>query len=47
MAFSRIGLWAFDLIQVKQLQVSLEEHPERNTLWVEPTLDRLFRSDQS
>lgn len=32
MAFSRIGLWSFDLIQVKQLQVSLEEHPERNTL---------------
>ena len=32
MAFSRIGLWSFDLIQTKQLQVSLEEHPERNTL---------------
>ncbi|KAF9511452.1 hypothetical protein BS47DRAFT_1318902 [Hydnum rufescens UP504] len=32
MALSRIGLWSFDLIQVKQLQISLEQHPQRNTL---------------
>ena len=34
MALSRIGLWSFDLIQVKQLQICLEEHPQRNTLYV-------------
>ncbi|KAF8311246.1 hypothetical protein DL93DRAFT_1490841 [Clavulina sp. PMI_390] len=32
MALSRIGLWSFDLIQMKQLQLSLEDHPRRNTL---------------
>ncbi|GJJ15663.1 hypothetical protein Clacol_009941 [Clathrus columnatus] len=32
MAFSRIGLWSFDLIQTKQLQNALLTHPRRNTL---------------
>ncbi|KAK4048612.1 hypothetical protein OIO90_005782 [Microbotryomycetes sp. JL221] len=32
MALSRIGLWAFDLCQLKLLQVSLEQHPRRNAL---------------
>ncbi|KAK7021892.1 hypothetical protein VNI00_017181 [Paramarasmius palmivorus] len=32
MALSRIGLWAFDLIQTKQLQTALTAHPRRNTL---------------
>jgi len=32
MAASRVGLWSFDLIQVKQLQETLADHPRRNTL---------------
>jgi iron-regulated transporter 1 len=32
MALSRIGLWAFDLIQTKQLQIALITHPKRNSL---------------
>jgi len=35
MAASRVGLWSFDLIQVKQLQETLADHPRRNTLSVE------------
>lgn len=29
-AASRIGLWAFDLVQLKELQLSLDNHPKRN-----------------
>ncbi|KAI0354576.1 hypothetical protein OH77DRAFT_1404701 [Trametes cingulata] len=32
MILSRIGLWAFDLCQLKELQLALAEHPRRNTL---------------
>ncbi|EPQ52787.1 hypothetical protein GLOTRDRAFT_79978 [Gloeophyllum trabeum ATCC 11539] len=32
LALSRIGLWAFDLCQLKELQVSLADHPRRNAL---------------
>lgn len=32
MALSRIGLWSFDLIQTKQLQIALTSHPRRNAL---------------
>ncbi|KAK4050131.1 hypothetical protein OIV83_003702 [Microbotryomycetes sp. JL201] len=32
MAMSRIGLWAFDLCQLKLLQTLLEQHPRRNAL---------------
>lgn len=32
MAASRVGLWSFDLIQLKQLQEALVNHPRRNTL---------------
>ncbi|KZP26835.1 hypothetical protein FIBSPDRAFT_1040578 [Athelia psychrophila] len=32
MAFSRIGLWMFDLAQLQILQESLESHPRRNRL---------------
>jgi iron-regulated transporter 1 len=32
MAFSRIGLWMFDLTQLQILQESLESHPRRNRL---------------
>jgi solute carrier family 40 (iron-regulated transporter), member 1 len=35
MAASRVGLWSFDLIQVKQLQDTLANHPRRNTLSVD------------
>jgi hypothetical protein len=34
MAASRVGLWSFDLIQVKQLQETLANHPRRNSLYV-------------
>lgn len=34
MSASRVGLWSFDLIQVKQLQETLAEHPRRNALYV-------------
>lgn len=30
MAASRIGLWAFDLCQLKELQLALDHHPRRN-----------------
>lgn len=42
MALSRIGLWSFDLIQVKQLQLSVEEHPRRNTMYVVPPFGTIF-----
>ncbi|KAH9487158.1 Solute carrier family 40 member 1 [Psilocybe cubensis] len=32
MAISRIGLWSFDLCQLKLLQLTLADHPRRNTL---------------
>ncbi|KAK0203400.1 iron transporter [Desarmillaria ectypa] len=32
MAFSRVGLWMFDLAQLQILQEVLEHHPRRNTL---------------
>ncbi|KAF8964558.1 polyketide synthase [Flammula alnicola] len=32
MAVSRIGLWSFDLCQLKLLQRTLADHPRRNTL---------------
>ncbi|KAH8924579.1 hypothetical protein BT69DRAFT_1280461 [Atractiella rhizophila] len=32
LALSRIGLWAFDLAQLKQLQTSLQGHTKRNAL---------------
>ncbi|WWC91485.1 uncharacterized protein L201_006431 [Kwoniella dendrophila CBS 6074] len=31
-ALSRIGLWSFDLCQLKELQVALDSHPKRNLL---------------
>lgn len=34
MTFSRIGLWAFDLCQLKELQLALATHPRRNSLYV-------------
>ncbi|KAI9057750.1 hypothetical protein FKP32DRAFT_1583054 [Trametes sanguinea] len=32
MMLSRIGLWAFDLCQLKELQLALAAHPRRNSL---------------
>ncbi|KAJ3551118.1 hypothetical protein NM688_g4920 [Phlebia brevispora] len=32
MALSRIGLWAFDLCQLKELQTALVDHPRRNAI---------------
>ncbi|KAI0652481.1 Ferroporti-1 [Trametes meyenii] len=32
MMLSRIGLWAFDLCQLKELQMALAAHPRRNSL---------------
>lgn len=32
MAISRIGLWSFDLAQVKVLQTTLQDHPRRNSI---------------
>ncbi|KDQ53177.1 hypothetical protein JAAARDRAFT_197661 [Jaapia argillacea MUCL 33604] len=32
MALSRIGLWAFDLCQLKELQTALADHPRRNAI---------------
>ena len=32
MALSRIGLWSFDLAQLKCLQLALNDHPRRNAL---------------
>jgi len=32
MALSRIGLWAFDLCQLKELQTTLATHPRRNSI---------------
>lgn len=34
MALSRIGLWSFDLCQLKELQQALDSHPEKNALCV-------------
>ncbi|GAA6000247.1 uncharacterized protein JCM10292_004052 [Rhodotorula paludigena] len=32
MALSRVGLWSFDLAQLKELQQALDEHPRRNAI---------------
>ncbi|CCM05685.1 uncharacterized protein FIBRA_07916 [Fibroporia radiculosa] len=32
MMLSRIGLWAFDLCQLKELQMALSDHPRRNAI---------------
>ncbi|GAA5840724.1 hypothetical protein JCM5353_005745 [Sporobolomyces roseus] len=32
MALSRIGLWSFDLCQLKELQQALDDHPRKNTI---------------
>lgn len=32
MGLSRIGLWSFDLCQLKELQQALDTHPEKNAL---------------
>lgn len=32
MALSRIGLWSFDLAQLKELQQALDDHPNRNSM---------------
>lgn len=29
---SRVGLWAFDLCQLKELQMALATHPRRNAM---------------
>jgi len=43
MAFSRIGLWMFDLAQLQILQESLESHPRRNRLTsFQYTLQNMF-----
>jgi iron-regulated transporter 1 len=34
MILSRVGLWSFDLVQTKELQLSLADHPDRNSLCV-------------
>lgn len=39
MTFSRIGLWAFDLCQLKELQLALATHPRRNSLCVHASDD--------
>ena len=43
MAASRIGLWAFDLCQLKELQLSLNNHPKRNRLYVPLSLSHTFQ----
>ncbi|KAH9935560.1 uncharacterized protein B0H18DRAFT_416644 [Fomitopsis serialis] len=43
MMLSRIGLWAFDLCQLKELQLALASHPRRNAMWA--TYCSLFCSD--
>ena len=32
MALSRIGLWSFDLAQLKELQQASDDHPNRNSM---------------
>ncbi|GAA5950123.1 hypothetical protein JCM3765_004204 [Sporobolomyces pararoseus] len=32
MALSRVGLWSFDLCQLKELQEALNDHPRKNTI---------------
>jgi len=32
LALSRVGLWAFDVVQLTQLQIALATHPRRNAL---------------
>ncbi|GAA5851103.1 hypothetical protein JCM8547_004133 [Rhodosporidiobolus lusitaniae] len=32
MALSRIGLWSFDLAQLKELQEALDDHPRKNSI---------------
>ncbi|GAA5880508.1 hypothetical protein JCM3774_000631 [Rhodotorula dairenensis] len=32
MALSRVGLWSFDLAQLKELQQALDDHPNRNSI---------------
>lgn len=34
MILSRVGLWAFDLCQLKELQMALATHPRRNSMYV-------------
>ncbi|ORY33734.1 Ferroporti-1 [Naematelia encephala] len=42
-AASRIGLWAFDLCQLKELQLALDSHPRRNRLTaLQISLQNLF-----
>jgi iron-regulated transporter 1 len=42
-ALSRIGLWAFDLVQLKELQLALDDHPRRNRLTaLQISLQNLF-----
>lgn len=42
-ALSRIGLWSFDLIQLKELQLALDDHPRRNRLTaLQISLQNLF-----
>lgn len=32
MALARIGLWLFDLVQLKELQQNLQDHPRKNSM---------------
>ncbi|RSH91224.1 hypothetical protein EHS25_009523 [Saitozyma podzolica] len=42
-ALSRIGLWSFDLCQLKELQLALDSHPHRNRLTaLQLSLSNLF-----
>ncbi|OWZ66836.1 hypothetical protein AYX14_00563 [Cryptococcus neoformans] len=42
-ALSRIGLWSFDLCQLKELQLALDDHPHRNRLTaLQISLQNLF-----
>lgn len=45
MALSRIGLWSFDLCQLKELQEALNDHPQRNSMCV-PPLPSLVRVER-
>lgn len=42
-ALSRIGLWSFDLCQLKELQLALDAHPQRNRMMaLQIALQNLF-----
>ena len=43
MILSRVGLWAFDLCQLKELQLALASHPRRNWLYVPPVIRIILR----